>query len=316
MKQRTKQTAHVVVLAVLAVALGIGLLMILSGCGGGVPGLRFAPGEDQKRSAQTADDLAKGLAHTGAQPGSPAANALAKSTGPARTYAGEPKDPVDVAPLIDAAAGAWETKDDQITAWKLKENLHARSGVITSEAMAELAETIGTKGKVAASEIIHRVGAIVSFNKMTADFTRRITVPEDRKISAEEQARLDVLTDAVDKITAAAGEQAARRPTFDDVEDEALDTIDQIGNVLESYGLLALIPGAGGVFYAARKRKAAKAAQAEVEAARHDEANARHREQMTKIDADAVAARAMELLAQASPPATPGQAAAQPPKSE
>lgn len=288
------------ILLFLAVAV---VAAMASGCGGGVPGLRLAAGEEQRQSAQAADDLAGGADAVGFRPGSPAATALAKSTAPARAYTGEPKHPVDVAPLINAERGAWRTKDDQITAWKLKENLYARSGVITSGALADLAELVQAKGKIAASEIIHRTAAICDFQKMTANFTRRIPIPKDHQISDAEQARLALLTEAVDKITAAAAEQAARRPTFDDVEDEALDTIDRIGNVLESYGVLALIPGAGGVFYAARKRKAAKAAKSEAETARHDEANARHAAEMIKADAAVATAKAMELLAAATPPA-------------
>ena len=296
----------------------IALIALLAvGCNSPFPGMRFAPGEDQKRSAQTADDLAHGADGVGFRPGSQAAAALAKSTGPARTFAGEPKNPVDVSPLIDAERGAWQTKQAQADAWKLKEGLYARSGRITSDALADLAELVQTKGKIAASEIIHRAGAICDFQKMTADFTKRIPVPKDRKISAEEQARLDALTEATDRIVAAAAEQAARRPTIAEVaekaEDEALDTIDRVGSILESYGLLALIPGAGGVYYATKKRKAAKAAKAEAEAARHDEANARHAAEMVKADAAEVVTKAMDRLAQAPPLATPRQAAAQPP---
>ena len=294
------------------IALGITLLAmlvsatLLAGCNGPMPGFRFAPGEEQKQSAQTADDLGKGGAYVGFPPGSPAATALARSTGPARAYAGEPKRPVDVGPLINAAAGTWKTKDDQITAWKLKENLHARAGNITALAMSDLAEFVQTRKKINSAEIIQRVGAIVGFNKMTAEFTQGIPIPADKQISAAEQARLDALTAAVDKITTAAAEAASARPTFDDVEDEALDTIDQIGNILESYGLLALIPGAGGVFYAARKRKAAKTAQAEAETARHDEANARHAAEMVKADAAEVVSKAMDRLAAAQPPKAEG----------
>lgn len=278
--------------------------IFLSGCGSTVPGLRLAPGEEQKQAAQTADDLAKGLAHTGAQPGSPAATTLARSTGPPRAYAGQPRNPVDVTPLIEAERGAWELKNDQITAWKLKGDLSARAGAIVSAAMADLAELVEVKKKINSTEIIQRVGSIVGFHKMTAELTSGIPVPADKQISASEQALIDAITAHVDRIDAAAGEAATARPTLDDVEDEALDTIGRIGSVLESYGLLALIPGAGGVFYAARKRKAAKDAKSEADAARHDEANARHAAEMVKADADAVAARAMELLAQAPPKGT------------
>lgn len=280
--------------------------LLAAGCNSPFPGFRFAPSEPEKQSAQTADDLAAGADSVGYRPGSAAAATLAKSTGPMRTRAGEPKNPVNVGPLIDAERGAWQTKQAQTDAWKLKEGLYARTGRITSAAMADLTELVQTKGKVAASEIIHRVSAICEFQKMTADFTRRIPVPKDRKISAEEQARLDALTEATDRIVAAATEQAARRPTIGEVaekaEDEALGAIDRVGSILESYGLLALIPGAGGVYYAAKKRKAAKTAQAEADTARHDEANARHAAEMVKADAAEVVSKAMDRLAAAQPP--------------
>lgn len=284
------------------------LLVVMIGCNSPFPGMRFAPGEQQRQSAQTADDLARGADNIGYRPGSPAAATLAKSTGPARRYTGEPKSPVNVTPLIEAERGAWELKDNQITAWKLKECLYADATRIAGDGLADLAETIETKGKVSASDIIHRIAAIVNFYRMTSEFTKKIPVPADKQISAAEQARLAALTDAVDKITAAAGEQAARRPTVGEVaekvEDEALGAIDRVGSILESYGLLALIPGAGGVIYAARKRKAAKKAQADADVARHDEANARHAAEMVKADAAVATTRAMEMLAQAPPKGT------------
>ncbi len=298
----------------LLLATGYWLLatIFLTGCNSPFPGMRFSPGEQQKQSAQTADDLAKGADSVGYRPGSPAAATLARSTGPARQYAGEPKNPVDVTPLLEAERGAWALKDDQITAWKLKENLYAGATRIAADGLADLAETIETKGKVAAGDIIHRTAAIVDFYRMTSEFTQKIPIPADKQISVAEQARLDALTDAVDKITAAASAQAARRPTVGEVaekaEDEALDAINRVGSILESYGLLALLPGAGGVFYAVRKRKAAKAAKAEVEQARIDELKARSGEELArreadqvKADAGNVAARAMELLAAAQP---------------
>jgi len=44
-------------------------------------------------------------------------------------------------------------------------------------------------------------------------------------------------------------------------------TLDKVVGVLDHYGLLALIPGAVGVWVAARKAKAAKAARADAEEA-------------------------------------------------
>ncbi len=282
------------------------IALLAVGCNGPFPGMRFAPGEDQRRSAQTADDLASGADSVGFRPGSQAAAALAKSTGPARTHAGEPKNPVDVSPLIDAERGAWETRQAQADAWKLKERLYARSGRITSDALADLAELVQTRGKIATSEIIHRAGAICDFQKMTADFTKRIPIPKDRKVSAEEQARLDALTTATDRIVAAASEQAARRPTGKEVLEktaaEADDWIDTVGGLLESYGLLGLIPAAGGIYYGAKKRKQSRRDKTEAETARHDEANARHAAEMIKADAAEVVTKAMDRLAAAPPP--------------
>ena len=313
MTKRTMEKLTAILLPAGLIIAGIVALAALVGCYAPMPGFRFAPGEEQKQSAQTADDLAKGLRHTGVQPGSTAAATLAKATGPPRAFAGEPSNPVDITPLVESQRGAWETKQAQIDTWKLKENLQARANVITATSLAALAESVQDKGKIAAVEIVRQAGAIADFFRMTGEFTQGIAIPSDKAISADEQARLDALTAATDKIIAAASAQASRRPTIGEVadkaEDTALTTIDQVGNILESYGLLALIPGAGGLVYAARKRKAAKQSQTDADDARAEADNAVREALAAKETVAAVKSetaeivnKAMERLAMAPPP--------------
>ncbi len=299
----------------------IGLLASLTGCDMQISGLRRAPTEEQKQSAQASDDLGKGGAWVGFPPGSAAATILAKSTTPARAYAGEPKHPVDVGPLIAAAAGTWEAKQQQIAAWKLKKDLYARAGEITAAAMADLAELVRTKKKINSAEIVQRVGAIVGFSKMTAEFTQEIPVPGDKQISDSDQAVVDAITAQTDRINAIAGDISTDRVTAGEVSEKLREGIVEAQSEAQEWITLAKeytpwvlgVLGLGGVGYAAKKGKQSRKDKADADTARHDEANARHREQMVKADAADVLTKAMEHLAAAQPPVV---SAAEPPKTD
>ena len=288
------------------VAIVSALAVCLAGCGSFAPGFRFAADQEQKQSAQIADDLAGPLAYTGSRPGSPAAKALKRATGPARTYAGEPNEPVDVSDLIAPEIGAWQTKNSQAKAHELKAKIQAETTAMVAESLAGLIERIEGKPKVDADQVVFRIEALGEMARIGQQIAAGIEIPMDVSLSPEEAARLEALDAAVARITAAAGAQAARRPTVSEVaeaaEDQALTTIDKVGGALEDYGLLALIPGAGGVVYAARKRKTAKAAQAEAARAEKEAARAGRTvvEQHEQLRATQMAAAAKDALATAA----------------
>ncbi len=288
----------------LLLLLVVAIIAVAPGCNAPVPGMRWAASEPERQSAQVADDVAGGVKYIGLRPGSPAARTLANSTGPLRTRAGEPKQPIDVEDLIEAEAGAWELKDDQITAWKLKENLSARAGQITSRALADLAKNLQIKGKVATSEIVQRVESIVNFYRMSAELTQAIDVPADKQISDAEQAHLDALTNAAREVADVARKLADRDVTAGDVGDRIVDELETASDKAEEWSdrvldvatrwesiLVSLgVVGGGGLML----RRRGKKKQAEKNQAINADAAANN----------AVLAEAIRLLGQSTPPVT------------
>ena len=286
-------------------AIGVAVLLVIGGCGGPVPGLRWAPDESQKQVGQPTADLAVIVAGRGLKPGSTAARRLATGARTSATYIGHPDEPVNVEGLIPET-DPWSTQEERIRAIALKVKLQATSGEITARHLADLVAYIGDKGKVAVEGILSRARAVVEIQQMVAELSAAIPVPPEPGVSAAEQAQIVKLDAAIAKLDKAAAAHAARRPTVEEVVDKTLDTADstisKVGGILENYGLLALIPGAGGVVYAARKRKQQREAQAAQENEHASATNARFEAAAAKAEATEVMERAMELLAAAPPP--------------
>jgi len=288
--------------------------LAIAGCNGPAPGLRFAPGEEIKQNAQVAADLCAVAAAKGLPPGSAAVVRMAQAARTQATYTGSPREPIDTADLTPPGiAGAWRTRDEQVERMKLREAIYGKVAVVVGRGLAELATDVQNKSKIAAGEIIHRIEAMTWLARAGAEIAAAVRVPDDEALSEGEKARLAALDALVRKIGEAAAAQAARKPTAREVAEktaaEADNWIDLAGGFLGDYGLLALIPGAGGVVYGARKRKEARRRQADAEqqkadanSARHDEMHARHEAEMAKQTASEINARAMELLAKAQAP--------------
>jgi|GEM_PF-3929904 len=254
--------------------------LLVSGCADmTIAGLRLAPGEEQRQSAQGADDLAAQLIATGARPGSAASKALARMTRPAAAYAGPPKNPLDVAPLAAVEAGQWAYKDDQVKTARLRSDLRARAMGIASVRLSSLAEDIA-KPEAKPAQIADRMGAVAEVAQMTDQVAAAI--PEPRSPDDTRSPEVDKLAaataDAVDKLSAIAGQMAASRPDASTVVDKVMDSADKTAakavetmqrgvGIYERYApeIMAILGtfgiGAGG--YAVKKKRDAGKAQAE-----------------------------------------------------
>jgi len=291
------------------------LCVVPLGCGGVLPGFRFAPTEPQKQIAQVSADLAQVAATTGLPPQSAAAARMVQSARVGAAYAGPPSEPVDVSDLLPpAVTRAWELMERRAEALGLKGDVLERTADITSEALAALAADIEGHAKVDTDRVVFRGEAIVQAQKMGAEIADVIPVPGLDVLSPEEAERMKRLEAALGKIQKVADAQAARRPTTAEVveaaEGQALDTVDRVVTALEDYGLLALIPGAAGVALAVRKRKQARLAgedadearaeadkvRAEADKAAEDAKFARLREAEAKVAAAQAAAEATRIM--------------------
>jgi len=254
--------------------------LLISGCADmTIAGLRLAPGEEQRQSAQGADDLASQLIASGARPGSAAAKALARMTRPAAAYAGPPKNPLDVDPLAAVEAGQWAFKDDQVKTARLRSDLRARAMGIASVRLSSLAEDIA-KPDAKPGQIADRMGAVAEVAQMTDQVAAAI--PEPRSPDDTRSPEVDKLAaataEAVGKLSAIAGEMAASRPDVSTVIDKAMDSADKTAakavetmqrgvGIYERYApeIMAILGtfgiGAGG--YAVKKKRDAGKAQAE-----------------------------------------------------
>ncbi len=255
-------------------------LLILAGCGGVLPGFRMAPAEEQKQTAQVGADLAGVAATSGLPPRSAAAAQMAHAARAGSAYAGPPSEPVDVSDLVPpAVTRAWDLMERRAEALGIRADVLDRTAEMTAEGLADLAADIEGQAKVNADRVVFRAAAIVQGQKIGAELADAIPLPDPLDMTPEEAARLKRLDAALDKLQVTAAAQAARRPTTGEVveaaEGQALDTLDRVGQVLEDYGLLGLVPGAAGVLYAVRKRKQAKDSRADSEQAREGEKTAR-----------------------------------------
>ena len=252
--QRARRTFDAVVQALVTVLAGVTVVLILCltlGCGTPVPGFRFAPAESQKQAAQTADDMAKATPYVGLQPGSEAAKLLAKSTGPTRAYFGSPANPVDIWPIMESQRGAWETKDRQVEALKLKERLMSRANALISNALAKFTGLAAEKSQVKSNLIIPQATAMVSFYDMAMQLSAEIEVPSDSEVAEDLASRILQLDTVIGKINAAAQAQSTRRPTSKELAEataaalrEGSETVKgvaaTIGQIAADWGLPAL----------------------------------------------------------------------------
>lgn len=198
---------------------------LISGCTSIVPGVRFVPGEEQKQAADAAHRLTTGLAYTGVEPGSRAAEQMGKLTGPASMYIGPPEDPKDVSPFVKAEAGKWDTLKKRADAYELKESLAGKTTEIVSDKLADLAGTVKDAAKVGADSIIHRTQSIVDFASMSEQLSQEVKVPEPKEPEMETLNRLTAIEGNLDRIREAADAQAARRPTAEEISEKAREGI-------------------------------------------------------------------------------------------
>jgi len=267
---------------------------LLAGCGGVLPGFRYAPSEPQRQVAQAGADLAQVAAASGLPPGSPAVRQMAGAARASAAYAGPPSEPVDISDLVPpAVTNAWNLMERRAEALELKGDVLERTADVASEALADLATDINGQAKVDGDRVVFRSEAIVQAQKMGAAIADAIPIPGLDDMSPEEAKRMQRIDAALKKVQAAASAQAARRPTTAEVveaaEGQALDTIDRVVDVLEDYGLLALIPGAAGMaLYVKKRREALKAAE--------DAKFARTRETEAKAAADKAAAETARIM--------------------
>ena len=267
----TVRTKDILIGLVIGAAVGAGLLFIMatvSGCDTPVGGLRLAPGEEQKQLSHAGAELAMVANSLGLPPRSAATRHLATAARTGATYTGAPKEPINITDLIPSSvANSWSNLIKRAEAMRLKREIQAKASEMVAADLSDLLTTVQDQAEVAVAGLIHRVRALVSVVNMAEQIAASIPIPDDDKISDAERERLLALDKTLKRIEAAATAQAARRPTIEEVADKATATADtvigKVGGLLESYGLLALIPGAAGVYYGARKRKQAREAEAE-----------------------------------------------------
>lgn len=261
-KKGLKATTARLLVALLAVG-----LLILGGCSEG--NLRFAPSEEQKQNAQIAASLAGKAHQDGLPPGSKATARLAEAAATDAIYAGPPKQPVNISELTPpAVTGAWSNKDKQVEALKLKNQLKDKGQAIATRQMADLAEQLQNKTKVAAKDLVQRVQAFVDAGAAIAEVADSIPVPDAPQLTAEEKARMAALDAAISKINSAAAAQATARPTASDVIDEATRQADRWATFAENaLPWLAAIPGAGLVLGGIHGVRKARLTQKELDAA-------------------------------------------------
>ena len=292
---------------------------LLAGCGGVLPGFRYAPSEPQRQVAQAGADLAQVAAASGLPPGSPAVRQMAGAARASAAYAGPPSEPVDISDLVPpAVTNAWNLMERRAEALELKGDVLERTADVASEALADLATDIDGQAKVDGDRVVFRSEAIVQAQKMGAAIADAIPIPGLDDMSPEEAKRMQRIDAALKKVQAAASAQAARRPTtaevVDAAEGQALDVADRIFGALEDYGLMGLLGGTGlgGIVLAVRKRKQARLAVEDADLARDKAAKAaedvqfaRLREAEAKVAAAQAAAEATRIMLSQVTPAAP-----------
>ena len=197
----------------------------LCGCSSVVEGLRFAPGEEQRQSAQAAADLAAGGSLVGLPPDSDAAAMLAAAARPAAAYAGAPDKSVDVRPALITAGRQWRTMEAQLAALKVRERISTETAVACKTALAELmARLADAKKAVQPGEVIPIAQAIVQMEDIGRRIAAAVEVPEAQLSEAERAASQQVkaLTLAVSDLASG----LANRPvTLGEVGDRAVGAV-------------------------------------------------------------------------------------------
>jgi len=249
-------------------------VFVLSGCGLTLPGVRLAPGEEQRQTAQVARDLAAIADASGLPPQSPASQRLAAAAATASTYAGQPDQAVDVGALVpEGVRDAWWIRTQQAERRKIREGLYARTTTSISHALAEIAGDIESEAEVAVIRILPRLRAIADAAQLVQEAATEIDVPADPGVSVADQERLEALDAAVTRLTQAAEAQAARRPTAKEVAGQVAEQAEETMSWLEDVGLDELlyaglgVAGLGGVGVAVRNHRKRKTAEKAVEAA-------------------------------------------------
>jgi len=107
----------------LVVWLCVCFALLVSSAGCNAVGVRFAPTEPQKQTAELTHDLAKIIATEGTDPGSEAAVKLVQGTRAGLAYAGRPATPANADQFETIAAQAHEDAIERPDPWKVADSL-------------------------------------------------------------------------------------------------------------------------------------------------------------------------------------------------
>ena len=301
-------------IAVVAFALCV-MVFAAAGCSGTVGGLRFAPQEPLKEQGDSAARLAAAGLVVPFEPGSPAAVALATNTGAVRGYIGNPKQPLVISPMVQKAHADYMRRERNKVRKKIVATWLRKGSEHISNQVAALATSL-SKGKdtrVKRADVIREVEAINATALALFDAAGAIKLEQSEE-NAELQAAIGLAMENLGISANAARIEGAKQPTGQDVVDAATEEVDTIlgtiGDLADKYGLVGLISGVpvlGSLVYGAKKRKQGKIieekivhAKAEVDQARHNEANSRREYIMEHERANEAkaAAEAMAKLAE------------------
>jgi len=234
----------------------IGVLLI-AGCLGGCRdmGLRFAPGDEEAKSALIANDLAK--ASLGINPSDEAAQILANAVNPALGRTGMPSDPVDVLPVITQRAKAQKAQEQTVYALKTKNAIREATSAATTTVLAKLASSIAEKKVVRPQEVVPMIEAMTTMDSVGNSIADSVEVPKSVVMSQAEQDRIDALKAATEAVTKAASATASARPDAKDVGDRITNATQEVIDWAAENPIISALLGATpiGAFILARRRK-------------------------------------------------------------
>lgn len=279
------------------------LMLAVSGCGTIVEGVRLAPQEPLKQQGTMAAQLAQAGLLVPLEPGSPAANALAQSTGAVDGYIGTPDSPLAVQAMLEAERQKFVTGIENKVKTEIMLDWTARGVESLSKQMAELAACYSqSRGKsVTTATVISDMEAIGQ--SAAAFFIGAESIQlegVDNDLEAQALRALDDIKKSVEAARVEANKRLTAGELSEKVQDSADGVLAQIGDVASKYGVeLMGVPVLGGLVYGAKKRKQVKEAEERADANDKKAVKAE-----AKIEAASkVVNEALGKLADAQPPA-------------
>lgn len=269
------QTIRELGFTVIATMLAVALLLAVTGCNEAFPGLRFAPGEELRTSADATRRLADVAATDGLPPGSDATATLRQSASALAAHMGAPSTPADTDALTPPPVrDAWSVRRRQVDSLRTKHRILDASWTAAQETLTDLLdrEDIDVAPDIAAALRTLRDGRAMS---------AAIEVPAMEDLSDAERESLDAASAALARATEVAGKQATRRPSVGQVVETG---IDEVAWWIAALGLGGT--GIGGTILGVKKAKDARRAAGELDVTRHDLANTEHARQYAVAKAD------------------------------